>query len=223
MSKKPLTKKELMDILINEYGYEESHLKDENGRPLTNAKLEALIKAEKEDEEKLKEEETYVVAKDNGFKDDDLIVVMNGLNGGLVHRSTSTGRVWRFTRFGQQDKIPYSELLRIRNNNPKVFEEGWLIILNRRLQEEFGLTEKYKNILTPQNIEQVFKKDLGELKVFVRNLPEGMKLTFIDKARELYNAKRLDSMQLIEFIQKEFDISLDDNAPLSDIVFSKRD
>lgn len=214
---KKMTKKELIEVLVNKYGYDKSDLKDENGRLFTNAKLESIIKQEEEDAKRLENEEMMIVAKDNGFKDDDLIVVMSGLPGTLIHRSQTTGRVWRFHGFGQTDKIPYSELLRIRNSNPKVFEQGWMIILNRKLQEEFNLTEKYKNILTPENIETVFKKDLDDLKLFVKALPEGMKVTFINKARELYQNGKLDSIKVIDFIQEEFNISLDDNAPLSDI------
>ena len=214
---KGLNKKELISILMDEYGYEKSDLKDENGKLFTNAQLQAIIKQEEEDAKQLEHEETAIVAKRESFKDDDQIVVMNGLDGVLIHRSQSTGRVWRFKEFGQTDKIPYSELLRIRNNNPKVFDQGWIIILNQQLQEEFGLTEKYKNILTPQNIEEVFKKDLEDLKAFVKGLPAGMKITFVNKAKELYNKGKLDSIQVVNFIQEEFDISLEDNAPLSDI------
>lgn len=221
---KGLNKIELTKILVDEYGYEKDDLKDEKtGKPFTNATLQSMIRQEEEDAKQLEVEETVIVAKETKIKDDDLIVVMNGLNGGLTHRSTSTGRVWRFQEFGQTDKIPYGELLRIRNNNPKVFDQGWMIILNRQIQEEFGLTEKYKNILTPENIESVFKKDLDELKEFVKGLPEGMKVTFVNKARELYQSKQLDSIRVVDFIQEEFGISLEDNAPLSDIAVSKKD
>lgn len=221
---KKLTKKELVEILVDEYGYDKADLKDSDGKPFTNAKLESMIKAEEEDAKNLEIEETVIKAKDTRIKDDDLIVVMNGLNGALTHRSDSTGRVWRFLEFGQTDKIPYGELLRIRNNNPKVFNDGWMIVLSRQIQEEFGLVDKYKNILTPETIDGVFDKDIDELKAFVDALPQGMKTTFVSKARQLYQAKKLDSIRVVEYIQEEFGISLEDNAPISDIaVKAKKD
>lgn len=216
---KKLNKKELIDILVNQYGYDKEDLKDADGKPYTNAKLEAMIKQEEEDllDAQKKDEEVVYVPKQK-FKDDDLIPVMNGLDGSLTHRSLSTGRVWKFRQFGQMDKLPYSELLSIRNTNPRVFEQGWIIVLNKQIQEDFGLVELYKNILTPNNIEEVFSKSVEELNGFIDALPKGMKVTFISKARELYNSGKLDSKKMIDFIQNKFGISLEDNAPLSDKV-----
>lgn len=208
-----LKKADLIKILVEDYGYEKEDIK-----MLTNGKLQATIKQEEEDAKLLEEESTRFVAKESKIKDDDLIVVMNGLSGALTHRSGSTRRSWRFREFGQIDKFPYSELLALKNGSPKVFEQGWLIILNKDVQEQFGLTELYKNIITPDNIESIFKKDVADLEVFVDNLPHGMKSTFVAKAREMYEAKELYDMRVIEFIEKKFGFSLQDNAPLSDIV-----
>lgn len=214
---KKLTKKELKEILMNDYGYEQEDFKDEDGKPLTNAKLEAMIKQEEEDAEDLKARESISQARET-FKDTDLITVMNGTNGSLTHRSKATGRYWKFRSFGQTEKLPYSELLSIRNVNPKVFDQGWMIVLNKQVQEDFGLVEQYKNILTPDNIDKVFEKDTDELNAFIDALPKGMKATLIARARELYSNKKLDSRRMIEFLEGKFGISLDDNAPLSDIV-----
>lgn len=206
-------KADLIKILVEEYGYEKEDIK-----MLTNGKLQAMIKQEEKDAEALENEATLVVAQDNGIKDDDQIVVMNGLDGALMHRSTRTGRSWKFMAFGQTDKIPYSELQAIRNMNERCFTEGWLIVLNKQVQEEFGLTEMYKNIITPQNIDEIFNKEVDELEAFIDALPEGHKVTFVAKARELYNAKKLDSRRVVELIENKFKFSLEDNAPLSDVV-----
>jgi hypothetical protein len=217
MSNKKLNKRELIEILVNDYGYDKADLKDADGKPFTNAKLEAMIKQEEADAVEIEAKETVFVAKQT-FKDDDLIMVMNGLNGGLTHNSHSTGRIWKFTRFGQTEKIPYSELLSIRNQNPKVFEQGWMVILNKQIQEDFGLVEVYKHILTPETIDGIFTKGVDEIEQYVKALPEGMKVTFIGKARELYVEKKLDSKRVIDFIESYFGISLEDNAPLADII-----
>lgn len=210
---KKLNKKDLIELLVNEYGYEHEDIK-----MFTNAKLEGMIKQEEADKAELEMQDTVVIAKDAGFKDDDLISVMNGESGALVHRSYSSGRIWEFAEFGVTHKIPYSEVLNIRNNNPKVFEYGWLIILNPKIQDDFGLKDAYRNILTPDNIEKVFEKQVDELSVFIDNLPVGMKTTFIAKARELYRSNKIDSISKVRFIEEKFGISLDDNAPLSDSV-----
>jgi hypothetical protein len=225
---KKLSKKELVKLLIEEYGYDKEDLKDENGKIYTNAKLEEMVEQEdkdlKEAEERKEIEKTVVVeTKAFKFKDDDLIVVMNGLSGTLVHRSDMTGRVWRMTDFGQTTKIPYGELLNIRNRSPKVFKDGWLIVLNPHIQDEFELTEIYKNIVTPQNVEEIISKSPEEIEVFVKNMPKGAKQAFIEKAKEMYTNGKLDSVKKINTIQQLFGFSLEDNAPLEDVIKIKND
>lgn len=211
---KKLNKKELVKLLIDTYGYESNDIK-----MFTNAKLEGLAKQEELDAKEFEEQKDKTVfASKQSFKDDDLILIMNGLNGGLTHNSSTTGRIWKFRTFGQIEKMPYAELLSIRNLNPKVFEQGWMLVMNKQIQEDFGLLEVYKNILTPDTIDSVFDKDVEELESFVKALPQGMKVTFIGKSRELFNSGKLDSKRKIEFIQSYFGISLEDNAPLSDVV-----
>lgn len=214
-----MKKTDLINLLIETYGYEKEDLKfDSSGKPWTNAKLKALIEQEEQDVQEVENESTRFVAKESKVQDADLIVVMNGLSGSLTHRSGITGKSWRFRQFGQTDKMPYSELLSLKNGSPHVFEQCWLVVMNKEVQEEFGLTDKYKNILTPENVNHIFKKDVEDLKVFVENLPEGMKTTFVSKARELYNSKELYDLRIINFIQEKFGLSLEDNAPLSDYV-----
>jgi len=221
MTNKKLTKKELIEILVNDYGYEKEDLKDAEGKPLTNAKLEALIKQEEKDAKQAEFEETIVPAEQYvEIKDEDMIQVMNGEQGELIHRSNRTGRMWKFTKFGQVDKMPFIELLNIQNRNPRCFDEGRLIILNQKVVEQFGLGDIYKNIITPQNLDDLFTKDVEEVEEAVKNLPQSMKATFFARAKELYAQGKLDSIRLKNAIEKEFKISIEDNAPLDDIAIS---
>lgn len=208
-----LKKADLIKILVDEYGYEKDDIK-----LFTNGKLQALIKQEEADAKAMEASENALVATEEKIKDEDLIVVMNGGNGGFIHKSDRTNRRWKFTTFGQTDKMPYAELLAMRNTSPKVFEDCHLVVLNQTVQEQFGLVEKYKNIITPERIEEIFKKDVTELEAFVDALPQGMKVTFVSKARELYEDRKLYDIRVVEMIEKKFGFSLVDNAPLSDIV-----
>jgi hypothetical protein len=221
MANKKLNKKELTEILVNEYGYEKEDLKNAEGKPFTNAELEAMIKQEEKHAERAEFEETIVPAeKYVEVKDEDLIQVMNGEQGELIHRSRRTGRMWKFTKFGQVDKMPFVELLNIQNKNSKCFEEGRLIILNKNVVEQFGLEDVYKNIVTPQNLDDLFTKDVEEVTEAIKNLPQSMKSTFFARAKELYSQGKLDSIKLKNAIEKEYGISIEDNAPLDDIAIS---
>lgn len=213
-----LNKQELIDILVNNYGYEKEDLKfDVDGKPYTNAKLQSLIKQEEKDAEELDREATRVLKPRSVLKEDDQVYVMNGLMGTLVYRSDRTRKVWKFTNFGQIDTIEYGELVTIRNRYSKYLTEGWLIVLDKAVQDEFKLTEMYQSILTPDNIEEIFSKNVDELRVFIDNLPDGMKATFVNKAMEKYKQGTLDSVKTIRLIEEKFGFSLDDNSPITDV------
>lgn len=211
IAKQP-NKQELINILIETYGY-----KEEDISTLTNAGLKSLIKKEEDEAEDFEASLTVEKVK-QVFKDDDLVHVMSGFGGSLRYKSIRNDRVWMFSNFGQVDKLPYAELLNIKNNSPKVFSDGWIIILNKQIQEDFGLVETYKHIITPENIDSIFSKNATEVEDFLNNLPKGMKAVFFSKARELYNKNILDSRSLIELIEEHFDVSLKDNAPITEVI-----
>lgn len=212
-------KDDLTKILIDKYGYEKEDLKfNAEGKPYTNAKLQILINEEEEDSKELETNKNRVVAKKDTLKDEDKIKVMSGSMGTVIYRSDISRRIWKFTSFGQVESIPYGELVTIRNRFNGYFKNGWLIILDAEVQKEFGLTEMYQNILTPDNLNGVFQKSIDEIEVIVDNLPDGMKNTFVNKAQELYASEKLDSVKVIKLIEEKFGFSLKDNAPLSDIL-----
>lgn len=225
-NKKAPLKQELIDILVTEYGYEKADLKNnpKTEKPYTNAELKDMIKNEEREQAKsdVKEELGLMTDINETIDDNALIPVMSGVFGGLVHRSDATGQAWRFADFGQIDNIPYSELKRLHNLKPKVFKEAWLVILNDQIAEQFGYKEIYKNILTPQNIDSVFEQSADEIGKFLDNLPEGMKPTFFNRARGLYENNRLDSLAIINVIQNKLGVSLDDNNPIHEIVEHKK-
>ncbi|MCR4361969.1 hypothetical protein JDW21_19665 [Bacillus subtilis] len=208
-----LKKPDLIKILVEEYGYDKEDIKKE-----TNAKLQSMIKKEEKDAEAVKKAEEYeatrFVEKEVQIDDNTLIAVMNGVNGAFRHKSRA-GRVWKFNTFGQKDKMPYSELIAIKNACPAVLEEAYLIVLDKEVQELLGLTEIYKNIIIPENIDDVFQKNVDEMREFIEALPRGMKVTFFQKAKELYAENKLYDIRIINLIQDKFGFSLEDNAPLS--------
>lgn len=218
-----LKKSDLIKVLIEEYGYDKDDLKfDSEGKPYTNAKLQAIIKAEEEDAKALEESSkvTRVVAPKSAIKDTDQIVVMNGLTGALVYHSERSNKIWEFTTFGQQETIDFAELKTMRNRYPRFLKEGWLIVLDEQVQNEFGLTEMYKNIITPDNEDEIFKMGTDELNTFIDALPDGMKLSFVNKAQQKYTEGTIDSIKVMKFIEDKFNFYFEDNSPKDDVVLS---
>ena len=233
-----MTKKEMVDLLVNEYGYDVNDLKDDKGNIFRNADLEALIdkeekaieEIEKEDKvglevEEVEEEEDDIFAlNEDAFKpshvfdDNDLILCMSGVRGDMRFVSNLSNFTVKTTQFGQTVKIPYKDLVYVHNIAPRAFHEGKIIVLNEHLQEEFGLEDIYKKVITPKNIQKVLGLDPEDLSEFISDMPRGMKPALYNEAQKLYRAGKLDSRRTVETIEEEFGISLEDNAPISDEV-----
>ena len=228
----------MVDLLVNEYGYDVSDLKDDKGNIFRNADLEALIdkeekaieeikkedKVELEVEEALEEEDDIFSLNEDAFKpkhtfnDNDLILCMSGVRGDMRFVSNLSNFTVKTTQFGQTVKIPYKDLVYVHNIAPQAFHSGKIIVLNEHLQEEFGLEDVYKKVITPKNIRKVLGLGADELSGFISDMPSGMKPALYDEARKLYRAGKLDSRRTVEVIENEFGVSLEDNAPLKDSV-----
>lgn len=211
-----MKKQELIEILVNEYGYEAEDLKfDADKKPYTNAKLQALIDAEVEDANTFAQSKP--VLKRKVYKDDDGIEVMCASLGKVVYHSPISRRKFKFTEFGQTQKIPYQEIINMIQFHPAYFTEGTLIIMDKTIQEDYGLTDMYQKVLTPKNIESVFEMNIDELEVLVKTMPESARKTFVSKAQELFEDDKLDSYKIIQLIEREFGFDLKTNTPISDV------
>lgn len=228
----------MVDLLVNEYGYDVSDLKDDKGNIFRNADLEALIDKEEkvieeiekkdkvglEAEKSVEEEDDIFSLNEDAFKpkhtfnDNDLILCMSGVRGDMRFVSNLSNFTVKTTQFGQTVKIPYKDLVYVHNIAPQAFHDGKIIVLNEHLQEEFGLEDVYKKVITPKNIRKVLELDADELSGFISDMPSGMKPALYDEARKLYRAGKLDSRRTVEVIENEFGVSLEDNAPLKDSV-----
>ena len=227
-----MTKAEIVDLLVEKYGYDVRDLKDDKGNIFNKPVLEDILEKEKskeveevqEVEEEVEEENDIFALNEDAFKpshvfdDNDLILCMSGVKGNMTFKSQLSGFTVKTTNFGQTVKIPYKDLVYVHNISPRAFHEGSIIVLNEHLQEEFNLGDVYKNVITPNNIQKVLKLDSEDLSKFISDMPSGMKPALYDEARKMYRDGRLDSIRTVEAIEKEFGISLDDNAPISEEV-----
>ena len=230
-----MIKAEIVDLLVEKYGYDVRDLKDDKGNIFNKPVLEDILEkeeakeveevqeVEEEVEEAPEEDDIFALSEDafkpsHVFDDNDLILCMSGVRGDMTFKSQLSGFTVKTTKFGQTVKIPYKDLVYVHNISPNAFHEGYLIVLNEHLQEEFNLGDVYKNVITPNNIQRVLKLDPEDLSKFISDMPSGMKPALYDEARKMYRDKRLDSIRTVEAIEKEFGISLEDNAPISDEV-----
>lgn len=226
-----MIKAEIVDLLVEKYGYDVRDLKDDKGNVFNKPVLEDILEKEEAKDKQVaqgteapEEEDDIFALNEDAFKpshvfdDNDLILCMSGVRGNMTFKSQLSGFTIKTTKFGQTVKIPYKDLVYVHNISPNAFHEGHIIVLNEHLQEEFNLGNVYKNVITPNNIQKVLNLDSEDLSKFISDMPSGMKPALYDEARKMYRNGKLDSIRTVEAIEKEFGVSLEDNAPISEEV-----
>ena len=233
-----MTKAEMEKLLIEKYGYAKKDLKDDKGNPLKNDKLETLIENEevkaRHREEEIKkpevtvddaneQEETHFIDEtifqaNHNLKDSDLVLCMAGVNGELNFSSPLSNFRTSTRAFGQTMKIPYGDLSYVHNIAPDAFEQGKIIVLNKSVQDEFGLSDSYKTIITPKNVRKVLQLEADELKEYIGDMPKGLKVALYDEARKMFQKGQIDSIKTVKVLEEEYGVSLEDNAPVSDTI-----
>ena len=216
----------IREILVNEYDYQKEDFLNKDGKNKNFKQLEAMLKKEQnstsnESHADLDESDLGVVETvRTGFKADDTINVMAGINGQLVHYSPVGNGVFKFNGFGQRQTMPYKELKAINNLVRGTLEDGWIIILNKDLIKEFNLESEYQKFLTPKKIDEILTMNKEDLTNTIKGLPKSMQTTLIDTAKAKYNVGTLDRASVIKVFEELYDISFEDNLPLNDIVIN---
>lgn len=114
--------------------------------------------------------------------------------------------VWE--KFGSIEYLELNELISLRNAYPRFFKDGWLIIDDVEIIEYLKLQKYYENIIDIDNLDKIFDKPLEEFKSALQKLPQGFKDTVVQRARELRNEGKFDSINKVEAMEKAFNIDL---------------
>lgn len=109
--------------------------------------------------------------------------------------------------FLQENWIEYKELINMRSSQRAFFEEPW-IICDWDVLVDLKVDHYYKNIIDLENLDELFTKSTEELENALKIVPAGIKKLIIDRAFELRREKKLDSLNVIETIEKTLNIDL---------------
>lgn len=138
----------------------------------------------------------------------EVITVVNITNSKLTYVSrTSPGYQIEWDRYGDENYMEYKELINMRNSQRMFFEEPW-IMCDWDVLVDLKVDKYYKNIINLDDIDSLFKKSPQELKKTLQIVPNGIKRLIADRAFELRREKKLDSISIIETIEKVLKIDL---------------
>lgn len=152
---------------------------------------------------------TKETKKDREFKPDDKILVKNNVMGSLNYESSRRdGFSMSWDHFGDGELMPFSELQTMRNTQRRFFEEQWIYIEDADVIRALGVEKWYKNMLTSENFDTLFKMTPEEIASRVEIMSPAMKENVRHRALQLIHQGKLDSMKRIRALNKSLDCDL---------------
>lgn len=178
-------------------------------------KLKAEVSNIKSNENKVdtKSEKAKKIQNSTKIPLDTIIPVTSNFEGLLYFESKKTmGYSVEWDAYGSTEYIELSELVGMRNSYRRFFEDNWIIVEDTddysagEIYSFLKVEKYYRNVLTPDNIDELFKKEPKEVIKIVSTLSNGMKDIIKTKAKVMYDDKKLDSNKMIEALEAALNI-----------------
>lgn len=147
---------------------------------------------------------------DVGLSLDDIIPVKSITFGGLTYRARSTNAIFRWNQIGSIEYMTVAELNEMNNYKRSYLNKPLVILLDERAIQKFRLQHVYENVAKINNLKELFKKDMDEIKSTIKfALDVNMRDILISKTRQMIKTGTLTNINVIHLLEKElqFDLS----------------
>lgn len=139
-------------------------------------------------------------------------VTLTSLTVGELNLSTEgygQGEVYTFSRYGEQQAVPYEDLKKLIKNNKRFFEGGNVFINDEEVVKEQKLVNVYKKLLSYEQMEKIFSEDRDVFEEIYKgmtgNQKETLKGIIFDKLNE--NEKSVD-MNIVQILNEDMGIDI---------------
>jgi len=147
------------------------------------------------------------------------VLVKSNCYGQLIYKSKKTGFQIEWDNVSSQQYLTLDELLTMRNTYRKFFEKNWVVIegfiddeysdiSTEEILDFLQVKQFYTNLLCPENIDELFKMSSEEIEKRLSNTATGSKDFIIIRANELIESGELDSLRVINVLEKSLNCEL---------------
>jgi len=125
-------------------------------------------------------------------------VICNTVGGAVYVSKKIMGYMVEWDDIGSVEYMELGELASMRNTDRRFFEDNWIIFENTeeystvQLYDFLKVTKHYKNIVTPDTIDDLLKYDKNKLAKTIATFSKGMKQTVAAVAKSRLNQGTLD-------------------------------
>ena len=140
-----------------------------------------------------------------------MVECRSGVSGNLIYKSSlNPGYVVEWSGLGEIQEMEYRELVSMRGNQRRFFEENWILIDDPAVIKKLGFGRYYQNSLSTDDFEDVFNMSADEIKEIVPTLPGGTKDAIASEAKKKIDSGELDSRSAIKALEDSLDVELED-------------
>lgn len=137
-----------------------------------------------------------------------MVECRSGVSGNLIYKSSlNPGYVVEWSGLGEIQEMEYRELVSMRGNQRRFFEENWILIDDPAVIKKLGVGRYYQNSLSTDDFEDVFNMSADEIKEIVPTLPGGTKDAIASEAKKKIDSGELDSRSAIKALEDSLDVS----------------
>lgn len=136
------------------------------------------------------------------------VTVRNGFNGKLVYVSKRNGERIIWDEFGAEQELELQELKIAKNSSRAFFQNNWFMIDDPDVIAYLGVERFYKNSLSIDEFDELFGESPDVICERIAVLPEGQKSTVAFRARQLIASGDIDSIRVINALEKSLGVEL---------------
>ena len=104
--------------------------------------------------------------------------------------------------------IELRELKSAKNSNKKFFINNWFMFDDDWIVDYLGVRQYYKNAVRIEDFDNIFLNDPDDLKTIIGEMSKGQKRSVAYRAKELISEKKIDSIALIDVLEKSLNVEL---------------
>ena len=140
---------------------------------------------------------------------DTMVECRSGVSGNLIYKSAlNPGYAVEWNHLGDIQEMEYRELVSMRGNQRRFFEENWILIDDPAVIKKLGVERYYKNSLSTDDFDEVFTMPAEKIKEVVPALPGGTKDAIATEAKKKIESGELDSRSAIKALEDSLDVEL---------------
>lgn len=221
MTEKDMSKRDVIELLVNDYGWDESLLKAmtldalktilDNAEALKKAQAQLdEVKEEVEVKEKSKTIPAEYIPKQKEFDDHEMIEVMNGATQRLIYVGELDGYYYDFARYGDREEMPYAELKLMARRQRDFLKNRYIIILNDDVIESLRLGDLQTGIYTNEDLREILLEDSKGRIRSVLKASEATQQALLRMAVKMKQDGELRFVSIVEAVENHFGVRLDD-------------